>query len=81
MNNQNIRFRSSLEDFGNFQLSMALQRLSEIFRKCLETFLCILINPFSAKGFPFDEYNRLALDRVKSISTSLALKGLREIGF
>ena len=39
------------------------------------------INPFSAKGFPFDEQNRLALDRVKSVSTSLALKGLRGIVF
>ena len=25
-------------------------------------------NPFPAKRFPIDEYNRLALDRVKSIS-------------
>ena len=36
---------------------------------------------FSAKGFPFDELSRLALDRVKSITTSLALKGLRGIVF
>jgi len=37
------------------------------------------INPFTAKGFPIDEYNRLALDRVKSISVMSAptdLKGL-----
>ena len=27
------------------------------------------INPFTAKGFPIDEYNRLALDRVKSVSS------------
>ena len=36
-------------------------------------------NPFPSKGFPIDEQNRLALDRVKSISAlsaHLALKGL-----
>ena len=26
-----------------------------------------VVNPFTAKGFPIDELNRLALDRVKSI--------------
>ena len=31
------------------------------------------VNPFTTKGSPFDEYNRLALDRVKSIK---AVKGL-----
>ena len=38
------------------------------------------INPFPSKGFPFDEQNRLALDRVKSISAlsaHSAVKGLR----
>ena len=37
-------------------------------------------NPFPAKGFPIDEYNRLALDRVKSISAlsaHSAVKGLK----
>ena len=28
----------------------------------------LVFNPFTAKGFPIDEYNRLALDRVKSVS-------------
>ena len=28
---------------------------------------CVSNNPFPAKGFPIDELNRLALDRVKSI--------------
>ena len=27
-----------------------------------------VVNPFTAKGFPIDEENRLALDRVKSMS-------------
>ena len=38
------------------------------------------INPFPSKGFPIDEWNRLALDRVKSISAlsaHSAVKGLR----
>ena len=37
------------------------------------------INPFPSKGFPIDEENRLALDRVKSISALSAhseVKGL-----
>ena len=33
------------------------------------------VNPLEPKGSPFDEYNRLALDRVKSISHYWALKG------
>ena len=49
------------------------------FQKCTDH--ALNINSFSAKGFPIDELNRLALDRVKSISTSLAVKGLREIVF
>ena len=38
-----------------------------------------VVNPFPSEGFPIDEYNRLALDRVKSISalsTHSAVKGL-----
>ena len=38
------------------------------------------INPFPAKGFTIDEQNRLALNRVKSVSalsTHTAVKGLR----
>ena len=27
-----------------------------------------MVNPFTPKGFPIDKKNRLALDRVKSIS-------------
>ena len=37
------------------------------------------VNLFPSKGFPIDEYNSLALDRVKSmsaLSTRLAVKGL-----
>ena len=30
-----------------------------------------LINPFSPVGFPIDEKNRLALDRVKSVSGTI----------
>ena len=39
--------------------------------------------PLSPKGSPFDAKNRLALDRVKSISHSynVGCKGLREIVF
>ena len=41
------------------------------------------INPFTAKGPLFDEWNRLALDRVKSVHVNMALavKGLRESAF
>ena len=38
-------------------------------------------NPFPANGFPIDKLNRLALDRVKSISalsTCSAVKGLNK---
>ena len=41
----------------------------------------ININPFTPKGSPFDEKNRMALDRVKSIKSLLGVKGLREIVF
>ena len=33
------------------------------------------VNPFLPKGFPIDEWNRLALDRVKFISANRAGKG------
>ena len=42
--------------------------------------LIAMLNPFPSKGFPIDEYNRLALDRVKSISAlsaHSAVKGLK----
>ena len=38
-----------------------------------------VVNPFMSEGFPIDEYNRLALDRVQSISVMSVptdLKGL-----
>ena len=38
-------------------------------------------NPFTPKRSLSDEYNRLALDRVKSIKSILQMKGLREIVF
>ena len=41
----------------------------------------IQLNPFPSKGFPIDEWNRLALDRVKSIialSAHSAVKGLSD---
>ena len=40
------------------------------------------LNPFPSKGFPIAEQNRLALDRVKSISAlsaHLAVKGLKSL--
>ena len=39
----------------------------------------VLPNPFPSKGFPIDEYNRLALNRVNSVSAlsaQSAVKGL-----
>ena len=39
--------------------------------------LPLSINPFAAKFFPFDELNGLALDRVKSIKSPMAVKELR----
>ena len=30
-----------------------------------------MVNPFLPKGFPIDKYNRLALDRVKSIKVPI----------
>ena len=41
-----------------------------------------VVNPFPSKGFPIDESNRLALDRVKStsaLSAHSAVKGLRAV--
>ena len=38
-----------------------------------------LINPFTPKGFPFDEENRLALGRVKSISALWAPTGMKRL--
>ena len=35
------------------------------------------INPFPSKGFPIDEQNRLALDRVKSIVPWALIRQLR----
>ena len=45
----------------------------------VDILLDLALNPFPAKGFPNDEENRLALDRVKSIralSAHSAVKGL-----
>ena len=36
----------------------------------------MVLNPFTPKESPFDEQNRLALDRVKSIKSLLGVKGL-----
>ena len=36
-------------------------------------------NPFTPKGFPIDEYNRLALDRVKSISSPVGTYGSERV--
>ena len=36
--------------------------------KLFAKFQSTLFNPLTAKGFPIDKLNRLALDRVKSIS-------------
>ena len=36
----------------------------------------LFINPLTPKGSPFDEKNRLALDRVKTIKLLLGVKGL-----
>ena len=41
----------------------------------------MVLDPFTPKESPFDEQNRLALDRVKSITSLLGVKGLREIVF
>ena len=46
-------------------------------RKICDVFVTSF-NPFTAKFFPFDEKNRLALDRVKSIKSLLGVKGLRD---
>ena len=42
---------------------------------------CFGFNPFTPKGSPFDEWNRLVLDRVKSIKSLLGVKGLRTSPF
>ena len=37
------------------------------------------LNPFTAKGFPVDEENRLALDRVKYISVMRAPSAVKAL--
>ena len=37
----------------------------------------MVLNPFTPKESPFDEQNRLALDRVKSIKSLLGVKGVK----
>ena len=49
--------------------------------RSLEARIYKLLNPFTPKVSPFDEENRLALDKVKSIKSLLGVKGLREIVF
>ena len=69
--------------FLNFQLTFCIQKNS-IFSSSPPEAICIMplyFNPVTAKEFPLYEENRLALDRIKSISTSVAVKGLREIVF
>ena len=54
-------------------------REKEIFLLCL----FLEFNPFPSKRFPIDEYNHLALDRVKSVSAlsaHSAVKGLTNSG-
>ena len=46
-------------------------KLSKCFHKCAQR----KHNPLLPKGRPFDEKNRLALDRVKSVSHSWIVKG------
>ena len=41
----------------------------------------MFFNPFTPKGSPFDKWNRLALDRVKSIKSLLGVKGLISLHF
>ena len=41
----------------------------------------MVLDPFTPKESPFDEQNRLALDRVKSIKSLSGVKRLREIAF
>ena len=43
-----------------------------------ETSNYLTLNPFTSEGFPTDEYNRLVLDRVKSIIL-LALAGVERV--
>ena len=43
----------------------------------IHSLLRMPFNPLSPEGSPCDEFNRLALARVKSIKTLLGLKGLR----
>ena len=43
--------------------------------------ILVVFNPFTPKESPFDEWNCLVLDRVKSIKSLLGVKGLREIVF
>ena len=51
-----------------------------MFKICISIHHMVL-NPSTPKESPFDEQNRLALDRVKSITSLLGVKGLREIVF
>ena len=50
----------------NFVSKWLREQLFEDF--CCKSKCYISYSPFTAKGFPIDEWNRLALDSVKSIS-------------
>ena len=67
-------------NFGTKTLSYILLLSNFLFKTCTSIHHKVL-NPFTPMESPFDEQNRMALDRVKSIKSLLGVKGLREIVF
>ena len=80
MGNPTLQILHSEGKFWTKTLSYILLLSNFLFKICTSINHMVL-NPFTPKESPFDEQNRLALDRVKSIKSLLGVKGLREIVF
>ena len=74
-----IAFRGQILELKLFFTYFHL--LSNFLFKICTSIRHMVLNPSTPKGSPFDEQNRLALDRVKSIKSLFGVKGLREIVF
>ena len=74
-----ITFRGQILELKLFLTYFSL--ISNFLFKICTSIHHMIFDPFTPKESPFDEQNRLALDRVKSIKSLLGVKGLREIVF
>ena len=69
------RYYIQRTNFRTKTLSYILLLSNFLFKICTSIHHMVL-DPFTPKESPFDEQNRLALDRVKSIKSLLGVKGL-----